>query len=321
MPDLLRAEDLAKHFDTTAGLFGRKIVVRAVDGVSFRIEKGEVFAVVGESGCGKSTLARLVLRLTEPTRGRAWFDDVDLFSLSPSRMKSVRRRMQVIFQDPFASLNPRMRVLDAVGEPFVVHGIALGAELKRRVLTLLDQVGLSASAADRYPHEFSGGQRQRICIARALALEPDLMIADEPLSALDVSIQAQIINLLDDLRKDRNLSYFLISHDLHMVRHFADRVAVMYLGLIVEEGSAVDIFAAPLHPYTEALLSAVPEPDPEKRRLRIVLPGDVPSPSVIPAGCRFHPRCPKRFAPCDRVIPELVEKDGRKTACHLVNPV
>ncbi len=321
MPELLRTEALAKHFDSTAGLFGPKTVVRAVDGVSFSMQKGEVFAVVGESGCGKSTLARVILRLTEATAGKAWFDGVDLFGLNRAELKALRRRMQVIFQDPFASLNPRMRILDAVGEPLVIHKEASGPELRQRVYSLLERVGLPNSAAERYPHEFSGGQRQRICIARAMALEPDLIVADEPLSALDVSIQAQVINLLDDLRKQHHLSYLLISHDLHVVQHFADRVAVMYLGVIVEEGTAEDIFNAPLHPYTEALLSAVPEPDPEKRRHRIVLPGDVPSPTQIPSGCRFHPRCPKSFEPCDKVVPGLIENQGRRTACHLVNPV
>jgi len=321
VPELLKTEDLVKHFDTTAGFFGAKTVVRAVDGVSFSMQAGEVFAVVGESGCGKSTLARVILRLTRATGGKAWFDGVDLFALGHEELKAIRRRIQVVFQDPFASLNPRMRILDAVGEPFVIHKEASGLDLRKRVMGLLEQVGLPASAAERYPHEFSGGQRQRICIARAMALEPDLIVADEPLSALDVSIQAQIINLLNDLRKERNLSYLLISHDLHVVHHFADRVAVMYLGIIVEEGTAEDLFNTPLHPYTEALLSAVPEPDPEKRRHRILLPGDVPSPAQVPSGCRFHPRCPKRFDPCDRIVPELAEKDGRKIACHLVHPV
>jgi len=229
--------------------------------------------------------------------------------------------MQVIFQDPFASLNPRMRIFDALAEPLRIHRVARGAELRQRVRQLLERVGLAADAADRYPHEFSGGQKQRICIARALALEPEMIIADEPVSALDVSIQAQILNLLSDLKDQFGLSYLFITHDLHVVHHFADRVAVMYLGIVVEEASTEELFASPLHPYTEALLSSVPEPDPEKRRKRQVLPGDVPSPANVPSGCRFHPRCPKRFEPCDRMEPELRPSPaGRPVACHLVNP-
>lgn len=321
MEELLRAEGLKKYFETGGGVFGRKAVVRAVDGVSLSVKRGEVCSIVGESGCGKSTLARLVLRLLEPTDGKVWFAGKNLHEAGRAELKAIRRRLQVIFQDPFASLNPRMKVMDAVGEPFVIHGLARGAELQRRVLGLLDQVGLSAAAANRYPHEFSGGQKQRICIARALALEPEMIVADEPLSALDVSIQAQILNLLDDLKKKRNLSYLLISHDLHVVHHFSDRVAVMYLGVIVEQAETEALFSRPLHPYTEALLSAVPEPDAGRRKKRIVLEGDVPSPSDIPAGCRFHTRCSNRFEPCDKVIPGLVETEpGHFVACHLRAP-
>lgn len=320
MEDLLRTEGLKKYFETSGGVFGRKTIVRAVDGVSISVKRGEVCSIVGESGCGKSTLARLVLHLLEPTEGNVWFAGENLKDAGRAGLKAIRRRLQVIFQDPFASLNPRMKVMDAVGEPFVIHGLARGAELRRRVLGLLDQVGLPHTAADRYPHEFSGGQKQRICIARALALEPEMIVADEPLSALDVSIQAQILNLLGDLKKKRNLSYLLISHDLHVVHHFSDRVAVMYLGVIVEQAETKALFSHPLHPYTEALLSAVPEPDPDKRRKRIILKGDVPSPSDIPTGCRFHTRCPKRFEPCDKVIPSLAETEpGHFVACHLAS--
>jgi len=318
--DLLQTEGLKKYFETSGGVFGRKTIVRAVDGVSISVKRGEVCSIVGESGCGKSTLARLVLHLLEPTEGNVWFAGENLQKAGRAGLKAIRRRLQVIFQDPFASLNPRMKVMDAVGEPFVIHGLARGAELRLRVLDLLDQVGLPHAAADRYPHEFSGGQKQRICIARALALEPEMIVADEPLSALDVSIQAQILNLLGDLKKKRNLSYLLISHDLHVVHHFSDRVAVMYLGIIVEQAETKALFSHPLHPYTEALLSAVPEPDPDKRRKRIILKGDVPSPSDIPTGCRFHTRCPKRFELCDKVIPSLVEtKPGHFVACHLAS--
>ncbi len=318
MEKLLQAEGLKKYFETSGGIFGRKALVRAVDGVSISVKRGEVCSIVGESGCGKSTFARLVLRLLEPTAGTVWFAGENLHEADRAGLKAIRRRMQVIFQDPFASLNPRMKVMDAVGEPFVIHGLARGAELRSRVLDLLDQVGLPAAAAGRYPHEFSGGQKQRICIARALALEPEMIVADEPLSALDVSIQAQILNLLDDLKKKKNLSYLLISHDLHVVHHFSDSVAVMYLGVIVEQAKTEVLFNRPLHPYTEALLSAVPEPDPGRRKKRIILEGDVPSPSDIPAGCRFHTRCLKRFEPCNKVMPGLTEVEpGHFVACHL----
>ncbi|MBI5142257.1 MAG: ATP-binding cassette domain-containing protein [Nitrospirae bacterium] len=324
MADLLRIEGVKKHFASGGGIFGSgvfgggKTLVRAVDGVSLSVARGEVCAVVGESGCGKSTLARLALRLLDPTAGKVYFDGQDVLAADKKAMKAIRRRMQVIFQDPFASLNPRMRVIDAVGEPLVIHEMARGDELRRQVLDLLQKVGLPADAANRYPHEFSGGQRQRICIARALALSPELIVADEPLSALDVSIQAQILNLLEDLRRERNLAYLFISHDLHVVNHFSDRVAVMYLGVIVEQSDTEALFAEPLHPYTEALLSAVPEPDPAKRRVRIILQGDVPRPTDIPPGCRFHTRCPKRFEPCDKVVPELREVGtNRIVACHL----
>jgi len=319
MSELLRIEGVKKHFASGGGIFGGgTTLVRAVDGVSLSVARGEVCAVVGESGCGKSTLARLALRLLDPTAGNVYFDGQDVLAADKKAMKAIRRRMQVIFQDPFASLNPRMRVIDAVGEPLVIHEMARGHELRRQVLDLLRKAGLPADAANRYPHEFSGGQRQRICIARALALSPELIVADEPLSALDVSIQAQILNLLEDLRRERNLAYLFISHDLHVVNHFSDRVAVMYLGVIVEQSETEALFAEPLHPYTEALLSAVPELDSKKRRARIVLDGDVPRPTDIPPGCRFHTRCPKRFEPCDKIVPELADAGGgRMVACHL----
>ncbi len=314
---LLKVEGLKKHFAVKGGLLKAKRLSRAVDGVDFSINQGEVFAVVGESGCGKSTLARLVLRLIEPTDGHVYFNEVDITRASRSELLRIRRQLQIIFQDPFASLNPRHRIIDAIGEPLIVHKIVSGKALKEKVVELLNKVGMDSDALYRYPHEFSGGQRQRICIARALAVNPMLIVADEPTSALDVSIQAQIINLLDELRTSSNISFLFISHNLEVVRHFSDTVAVMYLGKVVELGKTEELFPVPFHPYTAALISAVPRPDPERKTMRIILEGDVPSHVEIPPGCPFHPRCPKRFEPCSSVVPELREVRGRVVACHL----
>ena len=321
MTALLAVEGLAKHFALKKGFFfARRVgLVRAGDGVDFTVARGETLGLVGESGCGKTTLARAVLRLVEPTSGSVRFDGNDVLALAPAPMRALRRRMQIVFQDPWSSLNPRMRIGDAVREGIEIHRLAEGAEADRRVERLLDEVGLPASAAREYPHAFSGGQRQRIGIARALAVEPDLIVCDEPVSALDVSVQAQVLNLLADLQQRRGLSYLFISHDLAVVRHIAPRVAVMYLGRIVEEGPANMIFSAPKHPYTEALLSAVPVPDPNAGRRRIILEGEPPSPVRPPSGCPFHPRCqhPGKDDSCRTTRPELRELGpAHRTACH-----
>jgi oligopeptide transport system ATP-binding protein len=318
---LLQVADLVKHFPIKSGiLFDREVGrVRAVDGVSFSINAGETLGLVGESGCGKSTLCRTLLQLIEPTSGSVRFEGREIAGTSRRAMRPLRREMQMIFQDPYASLNPRKRVGQIVGDPISLHGLASGEELKGRVQALLERVGLSAEHHNRYPHEFSGGQRQRIGIARALALQPKLIVADEPVSALDVSIQAQIINLLDDLQDEFNLTYLFVAHDLGVVRHVADRIAVMYLGKIVEVGPAQEVYSNPIHPYTLSLLSAIPIPDPEANRARApqVVEGDVPSPANPPAACRFHPRCPYATEVCSEIEPELIDHGrGHWAACH-----
>ncbi len=317
---LLDVQGLKKHFPIYKGVFSRvRGHVYAVDGVSFRIGRGETLGLVGESGCGKSTVGRTVLKLLEPTEGRIRLDDEDITDLGAAEMMPYRQRMQMIFQDPYASLNPRMPARSIVGEPMTIHGMAEGAEREERVEALFERVGLGRRHLDSYPHEFSGGQRQRIGIARALALNPDLIVGDEPVSALDVSIQAQIINLLMDLQDELKLSYLFVAHDLAVVEHISHRVAVMYLGRIVEITDKTSLFDTPLHPYTEALLSAVPVPKARARgRKRVILTGDVPSPINPPSGCHFHSRCPYAMARCRSEVPELREvQTGHWAACHL----
>ncbi|MGH9943369.1 MAG: ABC transporter ATP-binding protein [Pyrinomonadaceae bacterium] len=310
--ELVRVRALFKHFPVA----GSDDVVRAVDGVTFEIFRGETLGLVGESGCGKSTVGRCLLRLIEPTGGEIYFGDDDVRAMSGGRLRALRREMQIIFQDPYASLNPRMKVLDIVAEPLVVHGIGDKRARRERVAELLAKVGLDPDYMHRYPHEFSGGQRQRLGIARALALNPKLIVADEPVSALDVSVQAQVVNLLEDLQKDFNLTYLFISHGLAVVEHISDRVAVMYLGRIVEVAAAAELYANPLHPYTRALLSAIPIPDPTRKRDRIVLKGDVPTPINPPSGCRFHTRCPEAIPECAHLDPDLREiTPGHTVAC------
>jgi len=319
---ILDVRNLYKHFPITKGfIFQKKVgAVRAVDGVSFSIRRGETLGLVGESGCGKTTTGRAILRLQEPTSGEAYFEGRNIFKLGKEDLRRMRRDMQIIFQDPYSSLNPRMTVGDIIGEPLEIHNLARGKDKQRRVQELLEIVGLSPYHANRYPHEFSGGQRQRIGIARALAVNPKLIICDEPVSALDVSIQAQVLNLLEELQKEFGLTYLFIAHDLSVVKHISDRIAVMYLGRIVEVAEAEELFANPQHPYTEALLSAVPIPDPAIRRERIILPGDVPSPVNPPAGCRFHTRCLYAQESCRINDPELVDYwgNGHSVACPIL---
>ena len=318
---LLEIRGLKKYFPVGGGLFSRrKGDVRAVDGVDLKVEAGETLGVVGESGCGKSTLGRAILRLIEPTAGEVVFEGKNLSKLSPRELRDMRREMQIIFQDPYASLNPRMRVGDIVGEGLEIHKLAAGRKKRDRVMELLKQVGLRQEHYDRYPHEFSGGQRQRIGIARALAVNPRFIVADEPVSSLDVSIQAQIINLLQELQEKMHLTYFFISHDLRVVEHISHRVAIMYLGKIVEIAPSDKIYQEAKHPYTRALLSAVPMLDPERKKERMVLQGDVPSPVNPPAGCSFHPRCPYRVDICDKVDPDLEFADGHGASCHVFGP-
>lgn len=317
---LVQVQRLKKYFPIHKGIFGGKTGdVKAVDGVDLSIRRGETFGLVGESGSGKSTIGRTLLRLSDKTEGEVRFDGIDLFGLPPGELRRLRPRMQMVFQDPYGSLNPRIRIGDAIGEALLDHGIASGAEVRERVLEVLSLCGLAPYHIDRYPHEFSGGQRQRIGIARAIILNPEFIVADEPVSALDVSIQAQIINLLRDLQEQRQLTYLFISHDLSVVEHLCSTIGVLYLGSLVELAARDELFARPQHPYTKALLSAVPIPNPRARRERIVLKGDIPSPANPPSGCKFHTRCPIAASVCREQAPEFRDVGGgHQVACHLV---
>jgi oligopeptide transport system ATP-binding protein len=324
---LVEVRDLVKHFPIRGGVLQRTVaVVQAVDGVSFDIERGETLGLVGESGCGKTTVGRLLLRLIEPTAGTIRFDGQDVTSLRGGALKAYRRRVQIIFQDPYASLDPRTPIGDSIGEGLRIHGLGSARERRAKVARMMDMVGLQPYHARRYPHEFSGGQRQRIGIARALVLEPDLVVCDEPVSALDVSIQAQVLNLLKSLQNELGLTYVFVAHNMGVVEHISDRVAVMYLGRIAEVADRIDLFRNQEHPYTAALMSAIPVPDPEMRRKRVILRGDVPSPVNPPSGCRFHPRCPLRASLgnpeiCVTDVPELKDVGGdHLAACHFRGP-
>lgn len=324
---LLDVRDLKMHFPLTRGIILQRVVghVRAVDGVSFTIERGKTMGLVGESGSGKTTIGRTIARLYKPTSGNIIFDDQDLATLSGEPLRQMRQRVQMVFQDPYASLNPRFTIGSLVAEPMYIYNIGTKKEIHERTLELLRVVGLRPEYADRYPHEFSGGQRQRIAVARALSINPEFVIADEPVSALDVSIRAQVLNLLQRLQEQFHLTYLFVSHDLSVVRHVSDRVAVMYLGKIVEVADRDELYSAPKHPYTKALLSAIPIPDPkiEKKRQRIILSGDLPSPINIPSGCRFHTRCPMAQQICREVEPKFEAKEGREhyAACHFAEKV
>ena len=316
-PPILEIRDLTKHFTVVKG-FPRpvKTVVRAVDGVSFAVHPGEAFGLVGESGCGKSTAARALLRLIEPDAGSIRFDGIDVRAAGGAKLRALRQRMQIVFQDPYSSLNPRRTIGRTLAEPLSVHGVARGAAARAQAVALLDEVGLPGAAAGRFPHEFSGGQRQRIGIARALALRPDLIVADEPVSALDVSVQAQVLLLLKELQARRNLAFVFVSHDLGVIRWFCSRVAVMYLGRIVEQGTAAQVFAAPRHPYTRMLRDASPVPDPARRGVMPRVVGEIPSAAAPPPGCHFHPRCPRASDICRTHYPAWDEAGGHGVACH-----
>ncbi|MCP3740092.1 ABC transporter ATP-binding protein [Rossellomorea sp. BNER] len=320
---LLEVKNLKKYFPIKGGIFGKKTIkqVKAVDDISFKVLQGETLGIVGESGCGKSTTGQALLRLIEPTDGEIYFQGKNIAELNKQEMRMLRKDLQIVFQDPFASLNPRMKVGEIIEEPLINFNLYDNKPTRRkRVLEIMDKVGLTTAQIDRYPHEFSGGQRQRIGIARALATNPKLIIADEPVSALDVSIQSQVLNLLKDLQKDLGLTYLFISHDLSVVKHFCDRIGVMYLGKMVEMADQKELYSRPLHPYAQALLSAVPTPNPRKKKERIILKGDVPSPSNPPSGCSFHPRCFKCMEICKDVQPVLEESEaGRFVSCHLYN--
>ena len=319
---LVRVEGLTKHFSVRIGAYGEtKATVHALDDVSFTVQRGETLGLVGESGCGKSTAGLTLLQLHRPTSGKVFFEDTEVTGLADKEMRPLRQKMQIIFQDPYSTLSPRMTIGNAISEPLWLHNLASEQGTQERIAELLDNVGLNPAFAFRYPHEFSGGQRQRVCIARALACEPEFIVCDEPISALDVSIQAQIINLLQDLQESYHLTYLFIAHDLAVVRHISDRVAVMYLGRVVEMAPKERLFGNPLHPYTHALLAAVPVPNPrqERQRKHSVIRGNVPSAINPPSGCRFHPRCPLAFEPCDHVVPEWREVEtGHWVACHAV---
>ncbi|MCF8069471.1 MAG: dipeptide ABC transporter ATP-binding protein [Desulfobacterales bacterium] len=319
MSYLVEVNHLKKYFPLKKGVFSRhKDFVCAVDNVSFGISKGETLGLVGESGCGKTTIGRTIMKLIEPTSGNAFFDSNNLFLLNPKKLREIRKKIALVFQDPYSSLNPRMQVRDIIAEPLTTHTDIKNSQLRDKVLELLSYVGMGKEHMMRYPHQFSGGQLQRISVARALALNPSFMVLDEPTSALDVSVQAQVLNLLADLQETFNLTYLFISHNLSVVEHISHRVAIMYLGRIVEMGPTKNIFANPLHPYAKALLSAVPNPDPDHQQEEVILTGDVPSPVNIPEGCRFHTRCNYKMPICQRIEPDLKEKEpGHEVACHL----